>query len=175
MSDRPAAVSDPERAAPVVAPGADRFLLGIVAGAVLLIVLGIVAVFVAGRASPPPPPDPSSPVGVVQAYIEALRAGEPDRAYTFLSRSAQASMPLDEYRRPFSHAYRRPETEQRWLIEPVMAGADTAEVRVTLSRFSSSPQPFSATTYHRDETVRLVREDGTWRINQPVGPFPFLY
>jgi hypothetical protein len=158
---------------PPAARGTDRFLLGIVVGAALLIVVGIVAVFVTSRTAALRPVDPDSPAGVVQAYVEALRAGDLDRAYGYLSRAAQASVSLDDYRR---RAYRPfvPDTaEQRVLVEPVTVGADTATVRVTISRFTARADPFSTSTYHQDTTVALVREDGAWRISRPVEPYPF--
>jgi hypothetical protein len=157
------------------ARGTDRFLLGIVAGAVLLMALGVVAVFVAGRTPAAPPADPATPVGVVQSYVEALRTSDADRAYTYLSRSAQAAVSLDEYRRQLHRPFVPPTAEQRVLVEPLTQGADRAEVKVTISRFTARVEPFSANTYHRDTTVHLIHEDGAWRINQPTGPYPFLY
>ena len=151
----------------------DRFLLGIIAGSVLLIILGIVAVFVAGRTPPTPATDPNSPVGVVQAYVEALRAGDADRAYSYLSRQAQASVPRDRYLERFPR-FAPPTDASRLLIEPVSIGSSTAEVKVTVSRFSAGGAPFSANTSHQEVTVRLVMEDGAWRIMQPSEPFPFI-
>jgi hypothetical protein len=162
-------------ASPPAARGTDRFLLGIVVGAVALIVVGVGAVFVTSRTAAPRPVDPDSPVGVVQAYVDALRAGDLDRAYGYLSRTAQASVPLDEYRRRFHLPYVPDISERRVLIEPATIGADTATVKVTISRFTARADPFSANTYHQDATVDLVREDGAWRISRPTEPYPFLY
>ncbi len=162
-----------EQAVPT--PGADRFLIGIVAAAVLLIGVGIAAVLLVGRLPSSPPVDPSSPVGVVQAYVQALRAGDLERAYGYLSRSAQKSVPLDTYRQRFPHYYEPAATDQRLLIEPVTVGSDAAEVKVTISRFSARSDPFSASSSHRNVTVRLVKEDGVWRVNQPLEPYPLLY
>jgi hypothetical protein len=157
------------------ARGIDRFLLGIVVGAVLLMLAGVGAVFLARQAPAAPPADPASPVGVVQGYVEALRAGDADRAYGHLSRSAQAGLALDEYRRRFHRPYAPPTAEQRVLIEPITQGADRAEVRVTLSRFTADAHPLSASTSHRETTVQLVREGGAWRVSQPAEPYLFLY
>ena len=156
------------------ARGTDRFLLGIVAGAVLLAALGIVAVIVVGRTPAPRAADPASPVGVVQRYVEAIRNGDVDAAYGELSRSAQAGLSLDAARRRFQRQGTSASGEQRILIEPVTVDDDRAEVKVTVSRFSARADPFSSSTSHQDATVRLVREDGAWRINQPVGPYPFV-
>ncbi len=154
------------------APGADRFLLGIVVGAVLLIAAGIAAVFLTGRTAPPVV-DPASPVGVVQDYVAALRAGDADRAYAALSRAAQAAVSLDDYRRRVNRPSAPDPDDQRVLVEPVAVGADTATVKVTISRFTARPDPFSAATSHQDTTVTLVREDGAWRISRPAEPYPF--
>jgi hypothetical protein len=161
-----------ERAAAVT--GTDRFLIGIVAGAVLLVLAGVAAVFLAGRAPATPTADPDSPAGVVQAYVEAVRAASPDRAYALLSREAQAATSLDQYRRQLLRPYAPEDSDVRLLIEPATVGADTAEVKVTISRFAPRPEPFSAGTYHRTVTVQLAKEDGVWRIKQPTAPFAFL-
>lgn len=154
--------------------GPDKFLVGITVGAVLLVVLGIAAVFVVRRAPAPAPPDLSTPAGVVQAYADALRAGEVDRAYGLLSRSAREAMPIDQFRRAATMPYRPADNERRVLIEPLREEGDAAEVRVTVSRFSAGGSPFSAQTSHQDVTVQLVREDGAWRIVRPAEPYPFL-
>jgi hypothetical protein len=153
----------------------DPFLIAIVAGALLLIAAGIGAVLVVGRAPRSAPADPTSPEGVVQAYVEAIRAGDADRAYELLSRTAKATTSAQEYRQRFPRSQPSTESGQRVLIETVEVGEDAAEVRVTFSRFSARPEPFSAGTYHRAVNVRLVREDGAWRIGQPAEPFPLAY
>jgi hypothetical protein len=161
VSDSPAAPAPP-----------DRFLLAIVFGALALIAAGVAVVLVLGRAPPPPPPDPASPVGVVQAYVEALQAGEVDRARSYLSQSARAE--LDRERAAFGHYYQPGGVERRVLIEPVEVDAERARVKVTISTFSARTEPFSASTYHREVDVRLVREGGQWRVAQPVEPYAFL-
>jgi hypothetical protein len=155
------------------ARGSDRFLVGIVVGAVALAALSIAAVLVVGRTPAPRAADPDAPVGVVQRYVEAVRTGDVDAAYRELSRSAQAGLSLDEMRRRFQRQGGS-NGEQRILIEPVSVDGDRAEVKATVSRFTARADPFSVGTSHQDVTVRLVREDGAWRINQPVGPYPFV-
>jgi hypothetical protein len=154
---------------------ADRFLVGIVVGALLLLVLAVVAVIVGTRAPAPPAADPATPLGVVQAYVDAVRAGEVDRAYALLSRAAQGGVSLEEYRRRFARAYGPSSAEQRILIEPLRVGPETAEARVTVSRFTASREPFSTSASHQDVAVHLVREDGAWRITQPIGPYPVVH
>ena len=156
-----------------VSSGPDRFLLAIVAGAVALVVGGIAIVLVAGRAPAPAPADPASPVGVVQAYAAAVQAGDAERAYGYLSQSVRRTRPLDRYRTSFSNSGRSSDTERRLLIEPVSEGPERAEVKVTISTFSVHGGPLSSSTYHRDVTVRLVKEADVWRIDQPLEPYSF--
>jgi hypothetical protein len=150
----------------------DRFLLAIVVGALALIVGGVALVLVLGRAPAPPRPDPASPAGVVQSYVEALRAGELDRARGLLSSSARAQ--LDRDRDSFPRYYTPSGVERRILIEPIEVADDRATVRVTISTFSARSEPFSSSTYHQEVEVRLVREEGQWRVSQPIEPYPFL-
>jgi hypothetical protein len=161
-------VSDLPRAAP--APP-DRFLLAIVLGALALIASAVAIVLVLGR-TPASPPDPASPAGVVQAYVEALRAGDFDRARGYLSQSARAE--IDRNREPFPRYYQPGGIERRVLIETVEVAEDHALVKVTISAFAARTEPFSSSTYHQEVNVRLVREGGQWRIAQPIEPFPFL-
>jgi hypothetical protein len=154
----------------VAAP--DRFLVGIVLGAVALIAIGILAVLLAGRQAPSGAVDPSSPVGVVQAYVEAVRAGDTERARSYLSQSAREQVDKANFPKP----YLPPSPpERRVLIEPGEVTGDRARVKVTVSTFTARSEPFSTSTYHQDVDVRLVRENGQWRIATPVEPFPFLY
>jgi len=153
----------------------DRFLVGIVIGSVVLIVVGVLVAQLAGRNQPTRAADPSSPVGVVEAYLEALRAGDADRAYSYLSRSAQASTPRDRYLERFPRFGPPSQTSTRVLIEPVSVEGDSAEVKVTVSRFNSGGAPFSTNTYHQDYTIRLVREDGAWKVAQPAEPYALIY
>ena len=152
--------------------GQDRFLLAIVAGTVLLVVASIVIVLVIGRPRPAPPTDPNSPAGVVHIYVEAVRAGYIQRARSYLSREARAQ--VESRDRP-AYTYDGPASDQnvRIVVEPVSTTETTADVKVTISRFNARSDPFSTSTWHRDVTVRLVREDGDWKINSPVDPYPF--
>jgi hypothetical protein len=167
MSQQEAPVSDQPRPA----GGQDRFLLAIVAGTILLVVASIVVVFLLGRARSVPPADPNSPAGVVHAYIEAARAGDVQRARSYLTREVRAQVEardrLDSYRSSR-------DDNARIVVETVTMSDTTAEVKVTISRFYARSDPFSSSTSHYDVTVKLIREDGAWRISQPLEPYTFL-
>jgi hypothetical protein len=153
----------------------DRFLLGVVVGAVLLMAAGVGAVALVGSRPPAVAPDPSSPVGVVRAYVEATRGGDTPRAKEYLSQSAREE--LDRARDGLRGGYveTAPDREQRVLIEPLSEGAERAEVKVTVSTFTARSDPFSTGTWHREVVVRLVREGGAWRVSQPSDPYVFAY
>jgi hypothetical protein len=150
--------------------GQDRFLLAIVAGTVLLVVISILVVVLFGRDRPAPPADPNSPTGVVQAYIEAVRDGDMQRARSYLTRDARAQVEA----RDRQDIYRPSRDDNvRLVVETISTTDTTAEVKVTISRFYARSDPFSSNTSHRDVTVKLIREDGAWRISQPVEPYTF--
>jgi hypothetical protein len=162
-------VSAPQQPRP--APGQDRFLLAIVAGTILLVVVSVVAVLLFGRARATPPPDPNSPAGVVYAYVDSVRAGEIEKARGYLTRAARAEAEA----RDRQNTYRPSREDNVRIVVDTVAMSDTsAEVKVTISRFYARSDPFSSSTSHYDTTVRLVREDGAWRISQPVDPYTFF-
>src|SRR5688572_15671799 len=155
---------------PRQAPGQDRFLLAIVAGTILLVVVSVAVVFLFGRARTSSPPDPNIPAGVVHAYVEAVRAGEMERARSYLTRAARAQAGS----RDRQDSYRPPRDDNvRIVVETVSSSETAADVKVTTSRFYARSDPFSSSTSHYDVTVKLIREDGVWRISQPIEPYSF--
>src|SRR6266536_6084168 len=110
--------------------GPDRFLIGIVGGAILLIVVSTMIVLLVGRARPAPPADPNGPAGVVQAYVEALRAGDLERARSHLTRQARATSESRD-RTPYAPAVN---DNVRIVVETASVEGDTAQVKVTISR-----------------------------------------
>lgn len=149
--------------------GTDRFLVGIVAGAILLIVASVIVVLVVRRAPPPPPFDPNSPAGVVQAYIEAIRAGDLDRARSYLTAQERA----ESLTRSWTVSGRADDDTMRIVVEPAREDATTAEVRITVSQYWTRSGPFSSGSSHTDYTAHLVREDGAWRISPALEPYIF--
>jgi hypothetical protein len=140
-------------------------LIGIVAGTILLVVVSVIVVFMLGRPRTAPPADTSTPAGVVQAYIEALRDNDVTRSRTYLTNQARAEAEA----RDKNNTYRpSPQDSVRIVVEQVSATDTRAQVKVTTSRFYANSDPFSSSSSHRDTTVALVREDGAWRITQAL-------
>ncbi len=151
----------------------DRFLIGIVAGAVALITVGIVVAALGVGRGPTVALDPVTPGGTVQSYIEALRTGDVDRAYGLLSQAAQASWSRDRYRESYPRYAPPSGMEQRLLIETIRVEPERADVRVTISYFTPG-NPLFAGTPQQEVEVHLVKEDVAWKIDRPVEPYPFL-
>jgi hypothetical protein len=165
-AQQPAAAATPQ----TPPAGWDRFLLAIVAGTILLVIVSILVVFLYGRSRTAPPVDPNSPAGVVQAYVEATRNGEIEKARGYLTREARAQVEQRDRQNTYS-----PPTDDnvRIVIETATVTDTTAEVKVSISHFYARSDPFSSSNYHRDTSVRLVREDGAWRISQPLDAYAF--
>ena len=159
------------RQTPAPAGGQDRFLLAIVAGTILLVVIAVAVVVLFGRGRPAPPADPNSPAGVVQAYVEAVRDADAARARGYLTRDARAEAEARDRQSTYRPS---PGNNVRIVVETVSSTDTTAEVKVTVSRFYARSDPFSSGSYHDETTVKLIREDGAWRIRQPIEPYTFL-
>lgn len=92
------------------------------------------------------------------------------RARSYLTRDARAQVEA----RDRQDIYRPSRDDNvRLVVETISTTDTTAEVKVTISRFYARSDPFSSNTSHRDVTVKLIREDGAWRISQPVEPYTF--
>jgi hypothetical protein len=158
--------SEPPPAPPAnSSAGQDRFLVAIVAGTLLLVVVGIVVVVMFGRTRAAPPADPNGPAGVVYSYVEAIRAGDNDRGRAYLTTSARA-----EFDRRNSSGQSRPASNDgvRIVVDTTSQTETTAEVKVTISRFYGRSDPFSSSTSHRNVSAHLIREDGVWKLSQPL-------
>jgi hypothetical protein len=156
---------------PAPAVGQDRFLLAIVVGTLLLVLVSIALVFAFGRGRPAPPADPNSPAGVTQAYIEAVRAGDTEKARGYLTRQA-----LEEFDRQTRVSPLRPTADEhlRIVFETTSMTDTSAEVKVTVSRFYARGDPFSSGTSHHDIITRLIRQDGVWKLSQPPQPYEIV-
>jgi hypothetical protein len=173
QSDAPPLSPTPRAPAPPASPagGQDRFLLAIVVGTLLLVAVGVVVVFTFGRSRPVQPVDPNSPAGVVHGYVEAVRAGDADRARTYLTRQAQVDF---DSRLRTSPIRPSPNDRIRIVVETVSVTDTTAEVKVTISHFYAGRDPFSSNTSHRDLITRLIREDGAWKLSVPPWAYELI-
>lgn len=139
----------------------DRFtvvLSVVVAG---LVALGVaVAAFTGGRSTP----DESTPRGIVVAYLQAIRTGEPDRAWGYLTSPLKQRFPRDRFvqQTGFSSGSRG-----RVEVGDATITGDSARVPVIYQRggglFDGS--------YAETVVTLLERENGQWRISSPPEPY----
>jgi hypothetical protein len=144
-------------------PALDRGLLALILGAVLLIVVGLIAVPLAARRTPSLAPA-TTPEGSVERFYQAAYAGDYGAAYGFLSTETQRRLSLIELQQQLSGNLQR--SQARVSASQV---ADThATVRVTLTHFSSDGI-FGSNEWTEEREILLQREDEAWKIVS--GPF----
>jgi hypothetical protein len=120
----------------------DRFLLGIVAGLLLLVVASIVAVVLGSSRTGYT--DDTSPAGIMQNYVVALERSELERAYSH------------------PNSYRLPARASLHIGETAIAG-DSAIVSITVTLARGGLAIFD-TPYEYPAQARLVPQTEYWRL-----------
>ncbi len=151
----------------------DRFVLGLAATAILLIVLSLASVIALQR-QPAPPPDLTRPEGVVLAYLQTVPTGGDQTVQAFFSRRAQRE--LEQRRatspgpRPASIRAPPPDGSQRVQLLRTRIEGDRAVVDVSITTFHAD-SPITPSEYTYQSSIPLVREEGQWKIDQADVPF----
>lgn len=154
--------------------GSSRSILVIAAIVIGLVVLAVIVVLVASR--PPATYPAGSPEATIQGYLAAGEQGDPETAYAFFSRSVRNAMTIDAYRRAWAdHAWER-EQERRVVLEETELHDDArATIHLRIDVFSGGDL-FGSSRYTYERSIGLVRENGSWRIDEPlVGLEPIGY
>lgn len=146
----------PGRAAPARSATALWVLGGFVA-------LALLAGAVAGALREPAALDPGAPEGVVQAYLQAIIAGDHETAARHLSEPVARRC-----RDAFADAW-MPESPTARL-QSVETYGDVVEVRVEVTSVSGPPPPLGSGQHSFVERFSLAREGGAWRIERPPWP-----
>ena len=138
--------------------GIDRGLALLIAGALVLIVLGLISIPLASRRAPALAPA-ATPEGTVQRFYQAAYRGDYSAAYAFLSAEAQRHLSVAELQQQLSAELRNSQ---------VRTGTTTlhdtsATVRVTLTHFQPGGL-FGSSEWSNDREVLLQREGDTWKI-----------
>lgn len=135
----------------------DRFLLGILAGIGLLMILSI-GVFLA-RNNKPEYKNENSPSGVTHNFVVAIYQRDYDKAYSYMAEDPNKPS-LEKFRQQYTlNTSSQPGVE---ILEENIAG-DTASVMVNV--IQSSNGPFES-GYRNNDTVRLVKQGGEWKVIQ---------
>lgn len=142
-----------------------RSLLYVALGVVALAVVTIVVVLLAGgREAAQFPAD--SPEATVQAYLAAYEQGDLDAAHAYFSADVQDQMDRDAYQRAVDSWGVEAEPDRTVLFDSTTGTGDRVQLHLVVEEFYGDG--LSGDTYRSPRDVRLVREDGEWRIDQAL-------
>jgi len=139
----------------------DRFTTFVVAGVLLLIVVGLgAAVVFRGQQQPP---DLTRPSGVALAYALAEQSGDPAAAWDLLAPSAQARTTRDQF---IARAGSTGSDRAYLSTEDLATESDTARVALVRT-YPASGGLFGFNSYTQRSTIVLERDPSGWRITVP--------
>ena len=143
----------------------DRFLIGIVAGVIALVVIAFAVAYLrpapAYRAG-------SEPADVAHNYLLALQQGDYERAYGYLLPSLpgypDSAEAFAEHTRKYTWNIRPDDLSATLQVEDARLTGNRATVRVRETRFNQNGL-FQSEQYQSTFEVRLLRSQGVWRIS----------
>lgn len=145
----------------------DRSLLVIGVGIVALVVVAVIAVVALGsREAPSFSAD--TPEGVVQRYLAAVEDEDHETAWAYFSADVQADRSLEEYRRTARDYGYYGEQSRRVLFDRSEVDGDRARVWLTVEEYYDGGPFGGGETYRSERQIALVRQDGAWRIDDPL-------
>lgn|GEM_PF-568307 len=142
----------------------DWFLMGIVAGVLVLIVIVLA---MAARQQPPAYSEDGAPEGVTHDYLVALAMSDFERAWLLLSPEVPGyPSTLEQFvddiaDKPWTFALHEP--SRAFSVSDASIAGNRAVVVVTESTFRQQGL-FDSNQWTREFTVTLERDGGTWRI-----------
>lgn len=147
----------------------DRFTWGVVGGVVVLVLAALGAAAVSRGTDRPP--DLTTPSGVTLAYALALERGDGAAAWDLLAGSVQANGRRETFIQRVADPGPGRDTRLRITVEDELITGDEATVALARTMPPSSAGPlgflFGGSGYASRSTVRLVRENGQWRLSAP--------
>lgn len=141
----------------------DPLLVGILCGAALLIVAGLIAIPLLARRAPTLAPD-TTPEGVTQRFYQAIYADDYATAHAYLTAATRARISELELQQQLSSQLRQSQVR----VVGTTARADDATVQVVITHVTSGDL-FGANEWTEDREVLLSREGTDWKI--VGGPF----
>ncbi|MGH2356448.1 MAG: hypothetical protein ACRDGJ_00365 [Candidatus Limnocylindria bacterium] len=155
-----------------------KALVIIGAGIAALVVLAVVVVL-AGGSRPATTYPADTPEGTFQRYYAAFEEGDFGAAYAFLSVRVTERISFEEYERQAEDSSVGFEggPARRILFDKVTGGGGRRTLHLTVEEFYGDGLDASRNRYQVN--VRMVLEDGAWRIDEPLvgvnqGYFPAL-
>jgi hypothetical protein len=158
-------MTDERASAEAIAP--DRSLLAIGGGIAVLVVVAVIAVVLLGsREAPSFSAD--TPEGVVQRHLAAVEDQEYETAWGYFSAAVQSDLSVDEYRRAArDYGYYGTES-RRVLFDRSEVDGERARVWLTVEEYFDGGPFGGGDTYRSTREIVLVRENGEWRIDDPL-------
>ena len=131
----------------------------------LIVVAVIVLVVIVPRSAQTYAED--TPEGTLQRYLRALDEGDSETAYSFFSREVKRDFPLSEFENGLpSPDLGLDEIPRTVRVAGVDMRGDTATLRLAVDEYVDV-LPLSR-EYRSERRIRLIREDGAWKIDQPL-------
>ena len=144
----------------------DKFLIGIIAGIVVLAVAAVVLVLARGREDYVAD---DTPAGVAHNYFLAIERQEYEKAYGYLSDELKNRPTLDEFISTVGHNFNQGEAALK-IGETTLTG-DRASVQVIITNYSGGG-PFESNRYSNTDTAQLKRNaKGAWQLT--AYPYPY--
>jgi len=154
-------------AAPSTSAGSsNRSVVYVAVGVVVLTVVTILVVLLAGdRRAAEFAPD--SPEAALQRYLAAYEEGDLEGAHAHFSKNVRERMDLDAYQRAVdSMGGIGGDPNRSVLFDRTSGTDDRVDLHLIVEEFYGDG--LSGDTYRSPRDIRLVREDGEWRIDEPL-------
>jgi hypothetical protein len=137
----------------------DKFLIGIIAGIVLLVVAALALVLLRSPKEDYVADD--SPEGAVQNYFLAIQRRDYEKAHAYLSDELKQKPDLDQFIRDIGY---QSGSEAALKIGEVRLGDAATQVDVTITTYSGGGI-FDSSSYTNSGTVVLrATADGQWKL-----------
>lgn len=145
-----------------------RALAAIVAGIIGILGLTVVIVVLAGQRAPVEFA-PDSPEGAMQAYLRSWDAEDASATYAWFSSAVQERMDFAAYRAMVDD-YRRYADADGIGRSVFVTGSRGSGDRVTVTLVVEEimGQGLDLQTYRYGRTVGLVRQDGSWKVDEAL-------
>jgi hypothetical protein len=138
----------------------------LVAGGAIAALIGLSLVVVLAVPRGPTAYPPGSPEAAFQAFYIAYETGDVEGAYALLGSSVTGRVTLAEYRQLDSEQQWQRHADRRVLLLGAEVTDDRAVLRVRLDEFTEGG--LGGNRYSWERTIRMVREDGNWLIDEPI-------
>lgn len=138
-----------------------RWLLGILAAVLGLIVLAVVVSLTAGRETDL---DPATPGGAVQIYLHAVSEGDAEGAWDLFASDLQDRCSLSSVRDALRYGPR----DFRAQLGEVVTRTQTTDVTVSITERYSGGLFGNESTF--EQVFPLTREEGAWRLVEAPWP-----